>query len=566
MSLYLQCGLWADAKEIFHRTLCKNVVSWTILSSGLAKNDRFIEAIDVFREMIMGDSKPNAVTISSVLPAFAKLGLTRVGKSVHCFWVRCGFDSNVFVETALIEMYSKFGRMDVARRLFDRMSERNTVSWNTIVSGYSDNGFSEEAIHLFNLMRGKGLLVDFFTIMSLVPAALSVGCLQLGTGIHGFTIKKGFVNDKHIKTALMNIYVNHNFVDDAHRVFNEMPAKDVAAWTLMLSAFSSGQHWNRAIEHFNEMLGIQNLELDSIVLMSILSSCSHSGALQQGKRVHAMIVKTCFADDIFVGSAVIDMYANCGNLEDSKRYFHGMGEKDVVCWNVMIAANGMNGHGTDAVDLFFQMKGLGLDPDESTFISVLHACSHAGMVYEGLQIFYHMVKTSLSIPNLQHYTCVIDILGRAGQLDAAYSFINNMPFQPDFDVYSTLLGACKIHGNIKLGHEISQKILEMEPKDAGCYVLLSNMYAFAGNWEGVRMIRASLRSNRLKKDPGFSSVEINREIYTFMAGETDHPHYFKIEETLNDLMLKIKKAGYAPNTGFLPKDVSDDIKRDILVS
>ncbi|RVW49768.1 Pentatricopeptide repeat-containing protein DOT4, chloroplastic [Vitis vinifera] len=280
----------------------------------------------------MGNFKPNAVTISSVLPAFANLGLIRIAKSVHCFWVRGGFEGNVFVETALVDMYSKFGCMGVARQLFESMSERNVVSWNAIVSGYSDHGFSEEAIDLFNLMRRKGLLVDFYTIMSLIPASLSVGCLQVGTGIHGFIIRTG-----------------------------------------------------------------------------------HSGALQQGRRVHALAIKTCFANNIFVGSAVIDMYANCGNLEDAKRFFYGMGEKDVVCWNAMIAGNGMNGYGTDAIDLFLQMKG-------------------------------------------------------SGQLDAAYSFINNMPFQPDFDVYSTLLGACRIHGNIKLGHEISQKIFEMEPNDAGYYV------------------------------------------------------------------------------------------------
>ncbi|RVW61317.1 Pentatricopeptide repeat-containing protein, chloroplastic [Vitis vinifera] len=511
MNAYVYCGLLADAKQIFHHTPCKNVVSWTILISGLAKNDCFVEAIDVFREMIMGNFKPNAVTISSVLPAFANLGLIRIAKSVHCFWVRGGFEGNVFVETALVDMYSKFGCMGVARQLFESMSERNVVSWNAIVSGYSDHGFSEEAIDLFNLMRRKGLLVDFYTIMSLIPASLSVGCLQVGTGIHGFIIRTGYENDKHIKTALMDIY-----------------------------AFSSGRHWDRAIKHFNKMLGIQNLKLDSIALMGILSSCSHSGALQQ------------------------DMYANCGNLEDAKRFFLWDGEKDVVCWNAMIAGNGMNGYGTDAIDLFLQMKGSGLDPDESTFVSVLYACSHAGMVYEGLQIFSYMVKTSHVIPNLQHYACVIDILGRAGQLDAAYSFINNMPFQPDFDVYSTLLGACRIHGNIKLGHEISQKIFEMEPNDAGYYVLLSNMYALAGNWEGVKMTRASLRSKRMKKDPGFSSIEINQEIYTFMAGEKDHPQYFKIEGILKGLILKIKKAGYVPNTNVLLQDVSDDMKKDIL--
>ncbi|XP_057965085.1 pentatricopeptide repeat-containing protein At3g57430, chloroplastic-like [Malania oleifera] len=564
MNSYASCGLMAESEQIFRQMPQKNVVSWTILVSGYAKNDLFMEAVDVFREVILSGIKPNAVAITSLLPALANLGLARMGKSVHCFWIRCLFGASVFVETSLVGMYSKFGCMDIAQHLFDRMSQRNTVSWNALISGYSHNGFGEEALWHFNLMRRKGFSVDFFTVASVISSSSSMVGSFIGTGLHGFSIKTGLDNDRLVKTTLMDIYVNGNNIDDAYQIFTEMPVKDVVAWTLMLTGFSIGQYWKRAIEHFNEMMAAENIALDSVAFIGILSSCSSSGALQQGLRVHALAMKMGLVNDIFVGSALIDMYANCGNLADARKVFEGIKEKDVVCWNAMIAGNGMVGYGHDAVDLFLQMNASGINPNESTFVSILHACSHAGMVDQGLFIFDRMVKDWHIVPNLRHYACVVDLMGRAGRLDDAKSLISSMPLQPDSGVYGALLGACRVHGNIEMGLDISQKFFELEANDAGYYVLLSNMYASAGNWGGVQMTRALLRSNGLKKDPGFSSIEINREVFTFIAGEKDHPQYAEIDKILWFMISKIKKAGYVPDLNSVFQDVLDNTKMDIL--
>ncbi|KAF8405122.1 hypothetical protein HHK36_010020 [Tetracentron sinense] len=548
MNSYASCGLMAFAEQIFRQIPCKNVVSWTILISGSTKNDLFMEAFNVFCEMKMSGFLPNEVTIASILPAFANLGLIWIGRSIHCFWIRGDFEFNVYVETSLVDMYSKFGRMSVAQKLFDKMPERNVVSWNAIISGYSDNGSSQEVFMLFKLMQRSGFAADFITIMSLISASSSMGCLKTGATTHSYTIKGGFENDQLVETALIDLYVKCRCIKDAYRLFNEIPVKDVVAWTLMLSSFSDVGYRNKAVELFNEMMGVDEVALDSVALVGILSSCSCSGSLQQGKRIHALTVKTGFGDDIFTGSALIDMYANCGCLEDARKLFVGMGEKDVACWNAMIAGNGMNGYGGDAIDLFLRMKGSGINPDESTLVCVLCACSHAGMVDQGLHIFHHMVKNWNMAPNLQHYACIIDLLGRAGRLDDAHSLINNMPLQPDVGIYGALLSACKVHGNIDLGLEISQKLFELEQNDSGFYILLSNIYATAGNWEGVKLTRVSLESKRLKKAPGFSSIEIDREIYTFMAGERDNPKYPEIDGILKGLITKIKAAGYVPDT------------------
>lgn len=560
MNAYASCGLVSNAQVVFSQILNKNLVSWTILLSGLTKNGRFLEAVEVFYEMVVSEIRPNEITIASFLPALGKLGRVLLGKSVHCYWIRHNFSDNVIVETCLVDMYSKFGCMKIARNLFDNMSERNVVSWNAIISGYSENGYVEEALQMFNWMRRKGLSSDIFTVMSLI-------CLEdfrVGIGIHGLIVRSGYENDQRTKTALMGAYMNGNVVNDAYRIFEEINKKDLVAWTLMLRGFSKSGNWRMTIDHFNKMMGEDEIALDSVSLITMLSGCSCGGALQQGRRIHGLLIKTGFEDDVFVGSAAIDMYANCASMRDAKRYFEWMAEKDVACWNALISGYGMIGCGNEAIDTFLKMKHSGLSPDESTLVSVLYACSHAGLVAQGLQIFYQMSEVWNLTPSSKHYACVIDLLGRSGRINEAYSVMKRMHLQPGLDIYSSLLTACKTHRNFELGDKISQELIQLRPNDVGYYILLSNMYALAGNWESARMTRISLKLSNLKKNPGLSSIEINGEMFTFMASQTDHPHYLEIKEFLVGLILKIKAAGYEHDTNSVLLDVSDDVKKDIL--
>ncbi|KAL0422685.1 UNVERIFIED_CONTAM: Pentatricopeptide repeat-containing protein, chloroplastic [Sesamum latifolium] len=445
--------------------------------------------------MVVQEIRPNEITLASVLPAFRILGNVLMGKSVHCYWIKHNSGDNVFVETGLVDMYAKFGCMRSARNLFDDMSVKNVVSWNAIISGYSDNGFGKEALWMFSQMRRKGFSADSFTLMSLV----SLEDLRVGSGIHSLIVRSGYENDKLLKTALMELYINCNFVTDAYSIFRDINNKDLVAWTLMLKGFSKSGNWKRTMDHFNTMMAEDEILLDSVSLITILSGCC-SGALQQGRRVHALVIKTGFEADTFVGSAVIDMYANCASMEDAKRHFESMEEKDVACWNALISGYGMIGCGNEAIELFLKMKHSGLNPDDSTFVSVLCASSHAGLN----------------------------------------------------------------HKNFELGVEISRELFQLKPNDAGYYVLLSNMYALAGNWACARMPRIFLKLNNLKKNPGLSAIEIRGEFFTFMASQTDHPNYSEIKEFLRGLILKIKAAGYEPDTNSVFLDVSDDVKKEIL--
>nr|XP_027112376.1 pentatricopeptide repeat-containing protein At3g12770-like [Coffea arabica] len=564
MNSYASCGLIDCAQDIFSGTKNRNLVSWTILISGFTRNDLLIDAIKAFHEMILNYVRPNATTISSILPAFAKLGLTRMGKSVHGYWIRQSCGRNVFVETALVDMYMKIRCMNFARHIFDNMPERNLVSWNSVILGYSDNGSGEEAFNLFNCMRRKGYSIDVFTIMSLISASLGVGDLSLARVVHALTIRIRYVCDRLVMSALMDLYIKTDGVDDAYCIFNEISKKDIVVWTVMLSGFLRKGKWNRSIEHFNEMIAAEKSALDAVSLVSILAGCSSSGALQQGRRIHAMVIKIGYQSDIFVGSAVINMYANCAEIGDAEWYFGSMKEKDAACWNALISGYSMNGYGNDAIDLFLKMKGSGINPDEWTLLSVLCACSHAGMVDQGLHIFHHMAEFWNIVPNSKHYACVIDLLGRAGLLDDAYRMICNMHLPPTVDVYGAMLSACRVHRNMDMGVEIAQKLSALKPSDVGHHILLSNMYALAGNLEAVKLTRTSLRLTRLKKYPGFSSIEIDGQIYTFMASQKDHPQYQHISGFLKGIILKIKSEGYVPDKECVLQEVSDDMREDIL--
>ncbi|KAK4347699.1 hypothetical protein RND71_034038 [Anisodus tanguticus] len=405
-------------------------------------------------------------------------------------------------------MFLKLGCPIAARYMFDSMSERNVVSWNAMIFAYSSNGLVEEAIQLFNLMR-RSLSVDTFTIMSLVSAAFGAGDLQIVTQIHGLVVKYGHDNSQRVESGLIEMYIDVHCVDDAYCIFCEMPVKDVVAWTLMLTGFVKSGNWNKAVEHFNQMLIREEVELDSVALIGILSGCGSSGALQQGRRVHALVIKFGFEGDTFLGSSIVDMYANCAKLGDGRRFFEGMAEKDAACWNALVAGNGMHGYGNDAIDLFLKMKDLGIDPNESTLVCVLSACGHAGLVDQGLYIFENMTSRWNLFPNQKPYACVVDLLGRVGRLNDAYSVINNMHLQLALDVYGALLGACKAHGNIELGVEVSQRLLVLKPHDPGYYILFSNIYALSGN-------------------------------------------------------LEIQEEGYVPDLTSVYQDVADDLKKDIL--
>ncbi|KAK9667424.1 hypothetical protein RND81_14G255000 [Saponaria officinalis] len=510
MNSYLSIGLISHAHKLFYEIPNKNIVSWTIFISGFTHRRLFSEALSSFREMLSAGLLPNDITLSTILPAFSHLGLLLLGKAVHAFWLRRFYHHNLILETCFVHLYSRFGCMHLAQTVFDEMPVKNVASWNVLISGYATNAMAAQALRLFNLMRHYVGFVDHFTCMSLLSAVSTLCCPTMSSAVHGLLLKSGFSNEQQVQTGLIKMYTSGNLIGEAHSVFCEMQFTDVVACTLMLEGFTSCRQWSKAVQHFGQMMSRHDMSLDSTALVSILCSCGGSGTLLQGRRVHAFIVKQGFSNDVVVGSALIDMYTTCGDLDSAKWCFDAMDEKDVACWNAMIKAMGANGNGGNAVDLLWRMEALGYKPNESTFISVLSACSHAGMVDVGLHIFCHMTVKWGVVPNTQHYACLVDLLGRSGRLDEAYSMMDIMPMQPHIGVYGALLNACKIYGNTEMGAHIFQQLLKLDLKDAGHFCAALNMYASVGDWRAVEMSNVA-RLQGLKKDPGYSLTVLNMQ-------------------------------------------------------
>jgi pentatricopeptide repeat protein len=484
VDMYSKCGGVEAACQVFDQTSKRDVVSWSAMISGLAQNGFANEALTVFHQMQLADIKPNAITMVSVLSACAHLADLQQGKWIHDYIIRSGFELNISVETALMDMYAKCGRIELARQLFDKMSTRDVISWNAMIAGYVQNGQAIEAVRLFRRMEMANLKPNSATIVSVLPACGHLTSLHEGKKIHDYIIRNGLESDVSVGNCLVAMYAKFGKIEVARKFFLKMYERDVVSWNAMIVGYTQNGLANEALALFHEMQ-LGDVKPNYVTMVSVLPACAYLAARQQGMWIHVYTIKRGMGLDVSVGNALVDMYAKCGNLRVARQMFDRMLKKDKVSWSIMIAAYGMHGHGEDATELFTQMQQVGIKPDHVTFISVLSACSRAGLVDEGLRYFECMSQDYGIAPTLEHCACIVDLLGRAGHMKEALTFIRQMPIEPDAGVWGALLGACRIHHNIKLGKHVAKHLIKLEPENAANYVLLSNIYATAGRWDEV---------------------------------------------------------------------------------
>eukprot|EP01018_Ginkgo_biloba_P006084 Gb_02808 [translate_table: standard] len=486
-------------------------------------------------------------------------------KQVHTRMFVSGLDQNIVIGTKLVTMYAKCGRVEDARLVFDYMPKRNVFSYNTMIGGYTRDGYCKEALQIYDRMQQAGIQADNFTFAFVLKACATLLTLQESKGIHNHIVRTGFESDVFVGAALIDMYVKCGSIEDARQVFDKMSRRDLVLWTVMISGYAKNGYDNEALAVFYQMQ-LAGVTSDLVALVSVLSACTHLGALQQGKCIHDYIIRRGFESDVNVVNALIDMYAKCGNIEIARQLFDKMSKRDVISWSAMIAGYGMHGLGDSALALFVQMQETDMKPNSITFICVLSACSHAGLVEKGWEYFDCMTRDYSITPSLKHYTCMVDLLGRAGYLEEAQSFINKMPFEPDAGVWGALLGGCRIHSNIELGEFAANQLFELEPENAGYYVLLSNIYAAAGRWDGVARVRTLMKDRRLKKTPGCSLIEVNNTVHTFVVEDRSHPQYEQIYAKLVNLSVQMKEAGYVPDTNFVLHDLEEEVKEHMLCS
>nr|XP_010939498.2 putative pentatricopeptide repeat-containing protein At1g69350, mitochondrial [Elaeis guineensis] len=459
IAMYGRCGCLDHAEKLFRNASRRSVVSWTAMISCCSEKSCYREALVVFTEMLKCEVEPNSVTMMCVLFSCTQLGFLREGKSVHGFILRRSMDpESSSTGTALINMYAGFRKLGTCCHMFEAMQKKTIVSWNSLIAACSQNGSSKKALRLFIRMQKEGLLPDSFTLSSTLPACGQVGDLRLGFQIHGLIAKTGFQLNKFVRNSLIDMYCKCGSTDTAYRIFEEIESKDTVTWNAMMSGFCQNGFSIEAIRLFDQMYW-KGIQTDAVTFLSAIQACTHLGYLRKGRWTHHKLITSGSKKDIQLETALINMYAKCGDLYMARKVFDNMSQKNVVSWSSIISGYGVHGLAEDAVALLFQMVAMGIRPNEVTFMSILSACSHAGLVEEGL-FYFDLMKQEFGIePQSEHYACVVDLLSRAGHVDRAYKFIKSMLVEPDASIWRSLLnGGCRFHHREDIVGDIQRRI------------------------------------------------------------------------------------------------------------
>lgn len=565
--MYSRFGFISVARKLFDEMPFRDMGCWNAMISGFCQNGNAADALDVLIEMRSEGVKMDPVTVASLLTACAQSNDNLSGTLIHLYVIKHGLEFDLFVCNALINMYAKFGCLGHAQRVFHEMEVRDLVSWNSIVAANEQNDDPMTALGFYNRMQLSGVKPDWLTLVSLASIIAQLSDAEMSRSVHGFILRRDwFREDVVIGNAVVDMYAKLGAIDSARTVFEGLPVKDVVSWNTLITGYTQNGLASEANEVYCMMQECKEIIPNQGTWVSILPAYTHLGALQQGMRIHGRVIKNCLYLDVFVGTCLIDMYGKCGRLDDALSLFYQVPRMSSVTWNTIISCLGVHGHGEKAVKLFKDMIDEGVKPDHVTFVSLMAACSHSGLVNEG-ELYFHLMQKEYGIkPRLKHYGCMVDLLGRAGHLNKAYSFIKKMPVQPDASVWGALLGACRIHGNAELGKIASEGLFEVDSENVGYYVLLSNIYATTGKWEGVDKVRSMARNRGLRKTPGWSSIEVNNKVDVFYTGNQTHPQCEQIYQKLTDLTEKMKSLGYVPDFSFVLQDVEDDEKEHILTS
>ncbi|PKI38512.1 hypothetical protein CRG98_041077 [Punica granatum] len=485
--------------------------------------------------MLRCGGSPNAFTFPFALKSCAALSLSIPGVQLHGHVIKTGCGPEPFVLTSLITMYCQCNLIGSARKVFDECPQGNlTVCYNALTSGYAFNSRFLDAVALFCQMRELGVSFNSVTMLGLIPACTLPAHLSVGMSLHSCIIKFGLDTDLSVGNCLLTMYVKCGCIKFAKTLFDSMPKHGLITWNAMISGYAQNGLASNVVDLYQQMKS-QGIHPDPVTLVSVLSSCAHLGAHSIGREVERQIELSGFGSNPFLNNALINMYSRCGKLAKALAIFNAMPEKTVVTWTAIINGYGMHGQGEIATQLFDDMIRSGVRPDGAAFVSVLSACSHAGLTDKGLEYFEVMKEKYSLRRGPEHYSCVVDLLGRAGKLAEAFDLIRSMKVEPDGAVWGALLGACKIHKNVELAELAFKRVVKLEPENIGYYVLLSNIYNEAGNLEGVLRVRVMMRDRKLRKEPGYSYVEHRGEVHLFIAGDRSHPQTEEIYRMLHKL-------------------------------
>ncbi|XP_031505373.1 pentatricopeptide repeat-containing protein At5g66520-like [Nymphaea colorata] len=516
---------------------------------------------------------------------------------LHAHAIVSGLIQDTFAASRIVSLYinSESGDLRQCRRVFDSINSRDVYTWNLIIRAHVEQSSPESAVQLYFEMVGDSLSPNTYTFALLVKGCILSRRIDLGELVHGQILKNGAENVTIVQNSLMQMYCTVDRVEDAYRLFMDCPCTDVISWNTLIGGYSRIGEVERAHQLFEKMpeknliswsamidgyvkngrfmegldlfreMQFMGVRPDRVTLASVLCACANLGALDQGKWVHNYIQKSRMGFNLILGTALVDMYAKCGWIDTAYELFNEMREKDVVLWNAMIGGLAIHGHGRKALELFTRMRSSSVTPNEMTFMNILCACNHAGLVDEGKKYFDCMQNKYAIEPRIEHYGCLADMLGRAGCLEEAEEVIRDMPMKAQASHWGALMAACRTHNNTEVGERVGKHLIELEPEDGGRYIVLSNAYAAAGRWKDAYDVRRLMQERGVRKDPGCSFVEWNGAIHEFIAGDKEHPDTIAIYKMLDYVELKLKDAGYVPDTSQVLIDI-DDEERELVLS
>ncbi|KAL1362722.1 pentatricopeptide repeat-containing protein At2g41080-like isoform X3 [Arachis hypogaea] len=568
---HLEDGNFSYAKEQF-ATLCSN--------------GRIREAFHNFVSYIWSEPR----LFSNLIQACIRTKSVSLGKQLHSLIITSGCSSDKFVSNHLLNLYSKFGEFraavllfdrmptrntmscnimikahlemgsfESAKKMFDEMPERNVATWNAMVTGLAKFEMNEESLFLFSQMNELGFMPDEYSLGSVLRGCAHLTALFAGQQVHAYVMKSGFEFNLVVTCSLAHMYIKAGSLSDGERLIRLMPNCNVVAWNTLMSGKAQNGCFEGVLDQYC-LMKKAGFRPDKITFVTVISSCSELATLGQGKQIHAESIKAGASSIVDVVSSLVSMYSRCGSLQDSMKAFSEGKQRDIVLWSSMISAYGFHGQGEEAIKLFNGMEQENLPGNEVTFLSLLYACSHCGLKDKGLDFFELMVQKYGLKARLEHYNCVVDLLGRSGCLEDAEAMIRSMPMEPDAIIWKTLLSACKIHKNAEMAKRVAKEVLRIDPQDSASYILLANIHASANKWQDVSEVRKAMRGKMLKKEPGISWVEIKNQVHQFCLDDKSHPQSAEINRYLDELTSDMKMRGYVPDTSSVTHDMDNEEK------
>ncbi|KAK3231933.1 hypothetical protein Dsin_003814 [Dipteronia sinensis] len=545
VNMYCKAGLLEEARKMFDIMPERNSVSWSTMISGYATERMAVEALGIFESMRRDDESLNEFVVTSVLSGLVAPEFVACGKQMHCLSVKNGLLEIVSVANALVTMYAKCGNLDDALRTFELSGDKNSITWSAMITGYAQSGDSEKALKLFSNMHFNEIKPSEFTLVGVLNACSDIAALERGKQVHDYLLKTGYESQIYILTALVDMYAKCGSIVDARKGFDYLQEADIVLWTSMIGGYVQNGENEEALVLYGKMQA-RGIFPNELTMSSVIKACSSLAALEQGKLFHGGTVKYGFSQEISVGSALSTMYSKCGSLEDGNLVFRRMPVRDMLSWNAMISGLSQNGHGKEALELFEEMLAEGTKPDYVTFVNILSACSHMGLVERGWA-YFKMMSTDFSIvPRVEHYACMVDILSRAGKLDEAKEFIESATIDHGMCLWRILLSGCRNYRKYELGAYAGEKLMELGSQESSAYVLLSSIYTAMGRLEDVERVRGLMKLRGVSKEPGCSWIELKSQVHVFVVGDQMHPQIGDIRMEIRRLSKQMRDEGYQP--------------------